>query len=273
MPQSIDICDSDEDEGLARRRAAIRRRRQQAEQEAKEAKELIASEEPQEKAVAPARPLPTGPWDCPACGEPNGEKRLKCNNCGKPRPGTEEVVQAETLQPAPPAEAQVEKRKKRNRGWDDWDEQAKKAAQAASAANATLMKDVVNSWKPTVEQLKAMTVAELGPICRSWKISIDPKEYMRDVMISKALKVIHGIENYLCYWNNKAAFEKGEDPKGKIPLLNITKVSISDESNQDVSVKYAKAGEAEPVLLRLSFPSYKSAEQWRQELRNIRATI
>eukprot|EP00439_Symbiodinium_sp_Y106_P045241 s5435_g5.t1 len=70
----------------------------------------------------------------------------------------------------------------------------------------------------------------------------------------------------LCYWNNKAAFEKGEDPKGKIPLLNITKVSISDESNQDVSVRYAKTGEAEPVLLRLSFPSYKSAEQWRQEM-------
>lgn len=50
-----------------------------------------------------------------------------------------------------------------------------------------------------------MTVAELQPVCKSWKILIDPKavgsswdlrcqEYMRDVMLSKALKVIHGLE-------------------------------------------------------------------------------
>ncbi|CAJ1372435.1 unnamed protein product [Effrenium voratum] len=184
MP-AIDICDSDEeDAALARKREAIRRRREQAEAEHAEA----AAQEPEKEKEEPKAPvLPEGPWTCPFCEESNGEKRLKCNNCTKPRPGTEEVAAAA---PAPPPSA-----RRKRKGWDDWDEQAKKAAAKASAANACLMKDVVNRWKPTVEQLNAMTVAELGPICKTWKISIEPKEYMRDVMLSKALKVIHGVES------------------------------------------------------------------------------
>ncbi|CAJ1372434.1 unnamed protein product [Effrenium voratum] len=213
MP-AIDICDSDEeDAALARKREAIRRRREQAEAEHAEAaaqEPEKEKEEPKVKFSAPrggarrfpaelpvgpgrvttgceAPVLPEGPWTCPFCEESNGEKRLKCNNCTKPRPGTEEVAAAA---PAPPPSA-----RRKRKGWDDWDEQAKKAAAKASAANACLMKDVVNRWKPTVEQLNAMTVAELGPICKTWKISIEPKEYMRDVMLSKALKVIHGVES------------------------------------------------------------------------------
>mmetsp|Transcript_62936 Transcript_62936/g.147699 ORF Transcript_62936/g.147699 Transcript_62936/m.147699 type:complete len:192 (-) Transcript_62936:41-616(-) len=191
MPEAaaIDVCDSDEDEALARRRAAIRRRRQQAEEQIKETKE---DKEADAAPPPPPQELPTGPWDCPACGEHNGEKRLKCNNCGRERPGIKAPAAEVISQPAP---IEVDKRKKRGRGWDDWDEQAKKAAAVASAANASLMKDVVNSWKPSVDQLKAMSVAELGPVCKSWKISIEPKEYMRDVMLSKALKVIHGVDS------------------------------------------------------------------------------
>lgn len=138
----------------------------------------------------------TGPWECPACGESNGEKRLKCNNCTRVRPGAEELVATPTsTAPAATGDAtKDESRRKRRRGWDDWEEQAKQAAAKASTQNASIMKDVINSWKPTVDQLKAMTVAELGPVCKSWKISIEPKEYMRDVMLSKALKVIHGVD-------------------------------------------------------------------------------
>eukprot|EP00931_Biecheleriopsis_adriatica_P076462 TRINITY_DN5015_c0_g1_i1.p1 TRINITY_DN5015_c0_g1~~TRINITY_DN5015_c0_g1_i1.p1 ORF type:complete len:192 (+),score=66.85 TRINITY_DN5015_c0_g1_i1:100-675(+) len=175
-----------------------------------------SDEEPkvQPKAVPPAdtasaaaapKPLPKGPWDCPACGECNGEKRLKCNNCGKPRPGTEACSSsssaaaatpntAAAAAAAAPEEGGAERRRKRNRGWDDWDEQAKKASAAASAKHASVMKDMVNSWKPTVEQLKAMTVAELQPLCKSWKIHIEPKEFVRDIMLAKALKVMHSIE-------------------------------------------------------------------------------
>eukprot|EP00933_Yihiella_yeosuensis_P036892 TRINITY_DN30718_c0_g1_i1.p1 TRINITY_DN30718_c0_g1~~TRINITY_DN30718_c0_g1_i1.p1 ORF type:complete len:220 (+),score=62.40 TRINITY_DN30718_c0_g1_i1:180-839(+) len=166
---------------------------------------------------APAEPevpieLPKGRWDCPSCGENNREDRLKCHNCHKARPGTEKLTasQAASAMAAMAAKSASStetkataegsatggdrKRRRRGGGWDDWEEQAKKAASAASAANATMMKDVINSWKPTVEQLKAMTVAELTPICKSWKIHIDPKNFMRDVMLAKALKVIHGIE-------------------------------------------------------------------------------
>ncbi|CAL1173429.1 unnamed protein product [Cladocopium goreaui] len=186
---AIDICDSDEDEALARKREAIRRRRQAA----------TGSELPSSEEVPAAKPpveLPTGPWECPACGESNGEKRLKCNNCTRVRPGAEELVATPTsTAPAATGDAtKDESRRKRRRGWDDWEEQAKQAAAKASTQNASIMKDVINSWKPTVDQLKAMTVAELGPVCKSWKISIEPKEYMRDVMLSKALKVIHGVD-------------------------------------------------------------------------------
>ncbi|CAK9024103.1 unnamed protein product [Durusdinium trenchii] len=194
---AIDICDSEEEDGaLARKRAAIRKRRQAA---AASAEAVGSTEEPKVEASAPAAlsllELPTGPWECAFCAESNGEKRLKCNNCLKPRPGTEELhISAPKAAPLAPMPANSGRRK-RGRGWDDWEEQAQKAAAEASAQNAHLMKDVVNSWKPTVEQLKAMTVAELGPVCKSWKISIEPKDYMRDVMLSKALKVIHGVES------------------------------------------------------------------------------
>lgn len=182
---AIDICDSEEeDEALQRKQDAIRRRRaQKAESQEKETEQKVPLELPE---------LPRGPWDCPFCGEQNGEKRLKCNNCGRPRPGTEALVDAAI--PKTETDGPGAGRRKRTRGWDDWEEQAKKAAAKASAQNATMMKDVINSWKPTVEQLKAMTVAELQPICKSWKIFIEPKDYMRDVMLSKALRVIHGVD-------------------------------------------------------------------------------
>ena len=182
---AIDICDSEEeDEALQRKQDAIRRRRAEKKAESQE-----PTEDPKVALELPE--LPVGPWDCPPCGEQNGEKRLKCNNCGRPRPGTEAV---DAAIPKSQTDGPGAGRRKRTRGWDDWEEQAKKAAAKASAQNASIMKDVINSWKPTVEQLKAMTVAELQPICKSWKIFIEPKDYMRDVMLSKALKVIHGVD-------------------------------------------------------------------------------
>lgn len=183
---AIDICDSEEeDEALQRKQDAIRRRRaQKAESQEKETEQKVPLELPE---------LPRGPWDCPFCGEQNGEKRLKCNNCGRPRPGTEALVDV-AIPKTSETDGPGAGRRKRTRGWDDWEEQAKKAAAKASAQNATMMKDVINSWKPTVEQLKAMTVAELQPICKSWKIFIEPKDYIRDVMLSKALRVIHGVD-------------------------------------------------------------------------------
>eukprot|EP00435_Cladocopium_sp_Y103_P030727 s2644_g7.t1 len=77
----------------------------------------------------------------------------------------------------------------------------------------------------------------------------------------------------LQYWDSQAAFEKKEPPKGSIPLLGITRVYIDEQNKNEVVVKYANGAASEPVLLRLHFPSHMTAEQWRKELRQIRATL
>ncbi len=77
----------------------------------------------------------------------------------------------------------------------------------------------------------------------------------------------------LQYWNTTAAFEKKEPPKGTIPLLGITRVYIDEQNKNEVIVKYANGASSEPVLLRLHFPSLMAAEQWRQEMRQVRATL
>lgn len=77
----------------------------------------------------------------------------------------------------------------------------------------------------------------------------------------------------LQYWDSQAAFEKKEPPKGSIPLLGITRVFIDEQNKNEVVVKYANGAASEPVLLRLHFPSHMTAEQWRKELREIRATL
>merc|ERR1719188_745774 len=59
-----------------------------------------------------------------------------------------------------------------------------------------MMQHLVNAWKPTVPQLKAMTVKELTPLLKNWKVHIDPNCFSRDAMLAKALKVIHNIEEY-----------------------------------------------------------------------------
>ena len=77
----------------------------------------------------------------------------------------------------------------------------------------------------------------------------------------------------LQYWDTTAAFEKKEPSKGSIPLLGITRVYIDDQNKNEVIVKYANGASSEPVFLRLHFPSQMAAEQWRQEMRQVRATL
>eukprot|EP00929_Paragymnodinium_shiwhaense_P115687 TRINITY_DN8470_c0_g1_i1.p1 TRINITY_DN8470_c0_g1~~TRINITY_DN8470_c0_g1_i1.p1 ORF type:complete len:158 (-),score=57.67 TRINITY_DN8470_c0_g1_i1:270-743(-) len=120
-------------------------------------------------------------WECPSCGEFNKEERLKCNNCGKAKPGSEEPPKpsAEVAATGADADAKPAERKRR-RGWDE--DTSFKEARAKSAAST--LESIVKTWKPSVDQLKSMTVAQLQPILKTWKIDIKPE----------ALKVIHSIE-------------------------------------------------------------------------------
>merc|ERR1719433_2085315 len=109
------------------------------------------------------------------------------------------VVLPPTVMPLPAGGAcdQPKVPRKRRRGWDDAEEQQRqKAALAASAASAAVMEKIVTNWKPSVAQLKAMSVAELQPLLKNWKVHIDPTGFTRDIMLARALKVIHNIVEY-----------------------------------------------------------------------------
>eukprot|EP00913_Durusdinium_trenchii_P020947 g19683.t1 len=127
-----------------------------------------------------------------------------------------------------------------------------------------------------------MTVAELGPVCKSvkghpwcgelkawqmlqWQRRKSPPVGPRRL----ATKADRGLQ----YWNTLASFEKKESPKGSIPLLGITRIYLDENNKTEVVVKYANSANSDPVWLRLSFPSHMSAEQWRKDLRQIRATL
>mmetsp|Transcript_89327 Transcript_89327/g.251474 ORF Transcript_89327/g.251474 Transcript_89327/m.251474 type:complete len:158 (+) Transcript_89327:80-553(+) len=146
---------------------------------------------------------PAAKWECPACGEMNRADRPKCNNCSKPRPVSDAPADAppRAATTAGPngvggdagADTAAAPRKRR-RGWDSDESQSAKVA--SSAASAALIESVVKSWKPSVSQLKAMSVAELQPILKTWKVHIEPSAFNRDAMLAKALKLIHNIEEY-----------------------------------------------------------------------------
>lgn len=81
----------------------------------------------------------------------------------------------------------------------------------------------------------------------------------------------------LNYWASEYAYRNKDEPKGSIPLLSITKVSIDEGSPLDVFVKYDKGagkdGESEVIRLRLNFSKADIAERFRYGLRTIRASL
>eukprot|EP00930_Biecheleria_cincta_P079542 TRINITY_DN67420_c0_g1_i1.p1 TRINITY_DN67420_c0_g1~~TRINITY_DN67420_c0_g1_i1.p1 ORF type:complete len:259 (-),score=47.24 TRINITY_DN67420_c0_g1_i1:77-814(-) len=81
----------------------------------------------------------------------------------------------------------------------------------------------------------------------------------------------------LSYWESENAFRQGYAPKGSIPLLSITKVSIDEGSPYDVFVKYDRGGgqadESDIIKLRLNFTKRDKAEKFRYGLRTVRATL
>eukprot|EP00435_Cladocopium_sp_Y103_P030975 s2644_g7.t2 len=301
---AIDICDSDEDrndEALARKREAIRRRRGLP----------TASEElPSTVEVPPAKPpveLPTGPWECPACGAcPSGlvgvgrsgdglgvamaafgpkcggaaVPRLKCNNCGRARPGTEEpkrrfkwrcvsasLCKSELWMPrsihvCDRLRAVIDEFHGVPGMLEKWQIDQEKFDSIYNLITGTTSPE-------TAAHLHAATNGESR---RKRRKGWDDWEEQAKQAAAKA-STQNASMMRLQYWDSQAAFEKKEPPKGSIPLLGITRVYIDEQNKNEVVVKYANGAASEPVLLRLHFPSHMTAEQWRKELRQIRATL
>jgi hypothetical protein len=75
----------------------------------------------------------------------------------------------------------------------------------------------------------------------------------------------------LAYWADEASFRRGEEPKGRIDLLNITKISCGDCSPQEAMVNHAVGDERHKLVL--SFANGKKAENWRHALRRLRSLL
>eukprot|EP00931_Biecheleriopsis_adriatica_P027094 TRINITY_DN16351_c0_g1_i2.p1 TRINITY_DN16351_c0_g1~~TRINITY_DN16351_c0_g1_i2.p1 ORF type:complete len:223 (-),score=59.76 TRINITY_DN16351_c0_g1_i2:63-731(-) len=90
---------------------------------------------------------------------------------------------------------------------------------------------------------------------------------------SSSQQLRHWRDGSLCYWQSEGSFHKQELPKGEVPLLSITKIFISENNSTEVTVTFAKEGQADRAQLQLQFPSGTRAEQWRQDMRQLRATL
>lgn len=132
-------------------------------------------------------------WECGACGEMNKGERSKCNNCGKARIDVRPHDDGGAAPRGDAASLVPDATRKRRRGWDDA-EQTTKVAASAAKSSATVMERLVKNWTPNIEQLKAMSVAELQAQLKSWKVHIEPNAFTRDAMVAKALKVMHNID-------------------------------------------------------------------------------
>lgn len=111
--------------------------------------------------------------------------------------------------------------------------------------------------------------ALLGGGAKERYIAMKPLDFENGASWSTMLKAWR--KGKLGYWVDEKAFKAGQDPKGTINLLDVTKVTIPDKHMEQVLIKFRDG--TQDGHLTLQFKDYSTATAWRDTFKELRSRL